>query len=125
MTSFRSDKAEPVTSKAQLIETLEAGAKPKEQWLIGTEHEKFPYTRKDFRPLAYDGASGIRAFLTGMQRFGWEPVDEKGNLVSLKQDDKGSISLEPGGQVELSGAPVKDLHLTCNEVMEHLTQVKA
>src|SRR5690606_32252004 len=124
MTSFRSDKADPITSKAQLVAALEAGAKSPDQWRIGTEHEKFPYNRADFRPITYEGKTGIQAFLTGMQRFGWEPVLEGENLISLKQDDKGSISLEPGGQVELSGAPLDDVHQTCNEVMEHLTQVK-
>ncbi len=124
MTSFRSDKADPVTSKAQLVAALESGSKPKDEWRIGTEHEKFSYNRVDFKPLTYEGAVGIRAFLEGMQRFGWEPVTENGNLIALKQDAKGSISLEPGGQVELSGAPLEDVHQTCNEVMEHLSQVK-
>ena len=124
MTSFRSDKADPVTSKAQLVAALESGSKPKDQWRIGTEHEKFSYNKADFKPLTYDGDAGIRAFLEGMQRFGWEPVTEGENLIALKQDSKGSISLEPGGQVELSGAPLDDVHQTCNEVMEHLTQVK-
>ena len=125
MTSSRSDKADSVISKAQLVATLEVGSKPKDQWRIGMEHEKFPYNRTDFKPLPYNGAVGIRTFMERMQRFGWEPVMEGDNLVSLKQNNKGSISLEPGGQVELSGAPHDDVHQTCNEVMEHLTQVKA
>lgn len=125
MTSFRSEKADPVTSKAQLVATLEAGSKPPDQWRIGTEHEKFPYNRSNFKPLPYEGAVGIRSFLEGMQRFGWEPVLEGDNLIALHQSNKGSISLEPGGQIELSGAPLADVHQTCNEVTEHLTQVKA
>ncbi|HCX14931.1 MAG TPA: glutamate--cysteine ligase [Rhodospirillaceae bacterium] len=124
MKPFRSDKADLVTSKAQLVATLESGCKPKDLWRIGTEHEKFPYDKVDFKPLSYEGAAGIRAFLEGMQRFGWEPVTEGDNLIALKQADKGSITLEPGGQVELSGAPLEDVHQTCNEVMEHLSQVK-
>jgi glutamate--cysteine ligase len=125
MTSFRSDKADPITTKEQLVATLEAGSKPQDQWRIGTEHEKFPYTRSNFSPLSYEGASGIRSLLEGMQRFGWEPVMEGDNLIALHQHGKGSISLEPGGQIELSGAPLEDIHQTCNEVTEHLTQVRA
>jgi glutamate--cysteine ligase len=124
MMSFRFDTTDPVTSKAQLVATLEAGSKPKDQWRIGTEHEKFPYNQSNFKPLPYEGAVGIRTFLKGMQRFGWEQVLEGDNLIALKQDHRGSISLEPGGQVELSGAPLEDVHQTCKEVMEHLTQVK-
>src|SRR5947207_1853344 len=112
MTSFRSDKADPITSKAQLIATLEGGSKPASAWRIGTEHEKFPYDKATLRPLPYDGdpngkQGSIRAILTGLTRFGWEPVMEGANVISLAQKGKGTISLEPGGQLELSGAAVE------------------
>ncbi len=125
MTSFRSEQDEPVTSKAQLIATLENGCKPKERWRIGTEHEKFPFHKTDHRSLAYEGANGIEAMLTGLQRFGWEPVNEGPNVISLSQKGKGTISLEPGGQFELSGATVSTVHETHAEIAEHLRQVTA
>ncbi|MCB2106526.1 MAG: glutamate--cysteine ligase [Rhodobacteraceae bacterium] len=124
MTSFRSSKSDLIESKAQLIAVLEGGCKPREQWRIGTEHEKFPYHTADFSPLRYDGPDGIQAFLNGMMQFGWEPVNEGDNVIALKQQGKGSISLEPGGQFELSGAPLENVHETCTEVNEHLAQVK-
>ncbi|TAK99685.1 MAG: glutamate--cysteine ligase [Rhodospirillaceae bacterium] len=125
MTSFRSSQAEPITSKAQLIAVVADGAKPKDQWRIGTEHEKFAYTRKDFKALPYDGPVGIKAFLTGLMRYGWEAVNEGDTLIALKQAGKGTVSLEPGGQLELSGAALDNIHQTCCEVGEHLKQVKA
>jgi glutamate--cysteine ligase len=124
MTSFRSNQGEPITSKAQLIAVVADGAKPKDKWRIGTEHEKFAYARKDFTALPYDGPSGIKAFLTALMRYGWEGVNEGDNLIALKQAGKGTISLEPGGQVELSGAALDNIHQTCAEVTEHLMQVK-
>ncbi|MHB1206623.1 MAG: glutamate--cysteine ligase, partial [Rhodospirillaceae bacterium] len=123
MTSFRSDKADPITSKAQLIATLEGGSKPASAWRIGTEHEKFPYDKATLRPLPYDGDRGIRAILAGLTRFGWEPVMEGANVISLAQKGKGTISLEPGGQLELSGAAVETLHETNTEILDHLKQV--
>ena len=113
----------PVTSKAQLIEYLAGGAKPAEQWRIGTEHEKFGYRLGDLRPLAYEGECGIHCMLDGLQRFGWKPVLENGNPIALAKD-RASVSLEPGGQLELSGAPLENLHQTCDEVHTHLAQVK-
>ena len=124
MTSFRSNKSDPVTSKAQLIGVLEAGCKSKEQWKLGTEHEKFPYRKADFSALPYGGPNGIQAFLKGLTRFGWQGVFEGDNIIALTQKDKGSISLEPGGQLELSGAPLDSVHQTCTEVSDHLKQVK-
>jgi len=125
MTSFRSDKADPVTSKAQLVETLADGCKPKADWRIGTEHEKFPFATSDLSALPYAGARSIHAILMGLTQFGWEPVREGDNVISLKQDGKGTVSLEPGGQLELSGATVATLHQTAAEIDEHLAQVKA
>ena len=113
----------PITDKAQLIERLESGCKPKDQWLIGTEHEKFAYEAGTLAPLSYDAPNGIRAILTELQRFGWEPMNEGENVIGLKKDGQ-HVSLEPGGQVELSGAPLKTLHETCREVNAHLDQCK-
>ncbi len=112
-----------ITDKSQLVEYLERGAKPVDQWRIGTEHEKFGYRLSDFRPLPYEGDCGIRAILNGLQKFGWRPVLENGNPIAL-QKNGASVSLEPGGQLELSGAPVENLHQTCDEVHTHLYQVK-
>ncbi|MEQ9638479.1 MAG: glutamate--cysteine ligase [Alphaproteobacteria bacterium] len=113
----------PLT-RDDLIGYLEQGCKPPEQWRIGTEHEKFGYHLDDLRPLEYDGPRGIRAMLEGLQRFGWDPVIEKGNVIALSSAEGGSVTLEPGGQFELSGAPLETLHQTCAEVNEHLRQVK-
>jgi glutamate--cysteine ligase len=113
-----------VTDPRQLVEYIESGCKPPEAWRIGTEHEKFAYRLEDLRPLEYEGGRGIRALLMGLTRFGWEPVFEGGNVIALKEPDGGFVSLEPAGQVELSGAPVQDIHETCTELQEHLRQVK-
>jgi len=113
-----------ITSRRQLVEYLESGAKPPERWRIGTEHEKFVFRRSDLRRAPYEGPDGIRALLEGLQqRFGWQPVLENGNLIALT-DGKASVTLEPGGQFELSGAPLETLHQTCGEVGEHLRQVR-
>jgi glutamate--cysteine ligase len=114
---------EPVTRKTQLIEYMAAGNKPPEQWRVGTEHEKFAFRCDDLRPLPYDGERGIRAVLEGLQAFGWKPVGEGGNVIALTKDGAG-VTLEPGGQLELSGKPLETLHQTCREVNEHLHQVK-
>jgi glutamate--cysteine ligase len=116
-------RGEPVTDKRQLVEYLAAGSKTRDQWRIGTEHEKFAFNLKDLRTLPYDGAAGIRAMLEGLMRFGWAPVLENGNPIALGKDAC-SVTLEPGGQFELSGAPLANLHETCSEVNEHLDQVK-
>ncbi len=114
----------PVTGKRDLVEYLEAGCKPRKAWRIGTEHEKFGFRLDDLRPLSYEGPQGIGAMLEGMQRFGWRPVHEGDNVIALTYQGQ-SVTLEPGGQFELSGAPVADLHQTCAEVQTHLAQVKA
>ncbi len=114
----------PVTSKRELVEYLAAGCTPREQWRVGTEHEKFGFRLDDGSPLPYEGPQGIRAVLEGMQRFGWSPVFEGNNVVALTLDGQ-AITLEPGGQFELSGGPVANLHQTCAEVRGHLAQVKA
>ena len=119
------DRGEPVTSKRQLVEFVESGSKPKSDWRIGTEHEKFGFKLDDLRPVPHDGPWGIGALLNGLSdKFGWKPVYEGENVIALNDGDC-NISLEPGGQFELSGAPLATLHETCAEVRRHLAQVKA
>jgi len=114
----------PITDKRQLVEFHESGSKPPEAWRIGTEHEKFVFRRADLRRVPYEGPDGIAALLHGMTRFGWKPVTEAGNVIALVNDSRCSITLEPGGQFELSGAPLETIHQTCEEVHEHLRQVR-
>jgi glutamate--cysteine ligase len=117
-------KETPVTSRAELIEFMSSGARPPEQWKIGTEHEKFGFRLDDLRPPTYEGARGIGALLQGLTRFGWAPVREGEDIIALTRGD-GSITLEPAGQLELSGGQVDTVHDTCCEVMCHLKEVKA
>lgn len=116
-------RGEPITDHRQLAAYLESGSKPIEDWRIGTEHEKFAYRLSDLRTLPYEGDDGIRELLTRLQRYGWNAVEENGNIIALTQG-MANITLEPGGQVELSGAPLATLHETCAEVHSHLHQVK-
>jgi glutamate--cysteine ligase len=114
----------PIERPEQLAEYLEAGCKPPEDWRIGTEHEKFGYCRDTLMPLPYEGERSVRAMLEGLQqRFGWDPIFEGDNIIGL-QKDGANVSLEPGGQLELSGAPLETIHQTCDEVNEHLRQVR-
>ena len=114
----------PIERPEQLAEYLEAGCKPPEDWRIGTEHEKFGYCRDTLKPLPYEGERSVRAMLEGLQdRFGWAPIREGENIIGLEKDGA-TISLEPGGQLELSGAPLETIHQTCDEVNEHLRQVR-
>ena len=116
----------PIETKAQLIEELASGAKPKAQWKIGTEHEKFPFLTDTLKPVPYHGPRSIKALLDGLKdRYGWTGVYEGENIIALS-DPKGlgNVSLEPGGQFELSGAPLDTVHDTCEEVHEHLAQVR-
>lgn len=115
---------EPITSKRQLVEYLESGCKPADRWRIGTEHEKFGYTLDDLRALPYEGPRGIKAMLEGLEKLGWHPVSEGGNVIALLDDTGASVTLEPGGQLELSGAPLDSIHETCRETYTHLKQVK-
>ncbi len=114
---------EVIASKAQLVDYIAAGCKPRDAWRIGTEHEKFAFDLKTLRPLPYDGPCSIRAMLEGLTRFGWQAVEENGNPIALIKGGA-SITLEPGGQFELSGDALDNLHQTCREVHEHLAQVK-
>jgi len=113
----------PIHSRADLLAVFEGGEKAKDDWRIGTEHEKFVYRTADHRAPAYDDPGGIRDLLTGLTEFGWEPVIENGNVIALKGKD-GNVSLEPAGQFELSGAALTNLHQTCSEAARHLDQCK-
>ena len=116
----------PIESREQLLEALAGGCKPKEEWRIGTEHEKFGFYKSDFSPVPYEGERGIKALLLGMQaKTNWEPIVDAGNIIGLAATDgMGAISLEPGGQFELSGAPLKTIHETCRESNRHLADVR-
>src|SRR5438128_7846038 len=113
-------------SRDELVAWFESGAKPPSEFRIGTEHEKTPLTLEDHHPVPYQGARGIGALLEGMQLLlGWEPIMEGGNIIGLYDvTGGGAISLEPGGQFELSGAPVEPVHQTQSELMAHLAQVR-
>jgi glutamate--cysteine ligase len=113
----------PIGSRDDLVRHLASGSKPREQWRIGTEHEKFVYDLNNHKPIPYEGRPGIRALLEGMRRFGWEPVMEGDYIIGLIQNGA-SISLEPGGQFELSGAALRSVHETCAEVNLHQEQVR-
>src|SRR5262249_35603459 len=113
----------PIENRRQLIEYFVAGNKPRSAWRMGTEHEKFGFHQASLKPLAYDGPDGIRAMLDGMTRFGWDAITEGNNIIAL-QRGKASITLEPGGQLELSGAPLETLHETASENVQHLDEVK-
>src|ERR1043165_434512 len=116
----------PLQSRDELVAWLAAGVKPKSEFRIGTEHEKTPFTLEGHHPVPYEGARGIGALLEGMQLLlGWEPIMERGNIIGLYDvTGGGAISLEPGGQFELSGAPVETIHQTQSELMAHLAQVR-
>lgn len=122
-----SEAASPVLENTtQLKEWMVAGCKPREAWRIGTEHEKFGYRKSDFAPLPYDGPDGIKAMLEGLMQFGWEGKYEGDTLVGLGRSAEaggGSVTLEPAGQLELSGAPLETIHQTCAEISAHMSQV--
>ncbi len=106
-----------------LIAPMAGGEKPPADWRIGTEHEKLVFKTNDHRAPSYGEPCGIRDLLGGLEQFGWTPVEEGGNVIALKGSD-GAVSLEPAGQLELSGAPLENLHQTCAETGRHLVQVK-
>ncbi|MFN6936753.1 MAG: glutamate-cysteine ligase family protein, partial [Tsuneonella sp.] len=113
-----------IESRDQLVAPMQAGEKPKLAWRIGTEHEKLVFKLPDHHAPSYDEVGGIRDLLMALTQFGWEPVEENGKVIAMRGED-GTVSLEPAGQLELSGAPVVNLHQTCAETGRHLTQVKA
>ena len=119
----------PITDYRQLVEVMASGEKPIEAWRIGTEHEKFGFRLDDLRPPTFDGERGIEALLKGLTRFGWTPYEESvdGQPARVIALTKGmaSVTLEPAGQLELSGAPVETIHDTCKEVGSHLREVRA
>ncbi len=117
-------RASVIESRDQLIARFASGEKPAARWRIGTEHEKFVYATGDHHAPSYDEPGGIRALLGELEQHGWRPVTEGGNVIALSGAD-GSVSLEPAGQFELSGAPLENLHQTCAETGRHLAQVKA
>ena len=129
--STREDGAESplIKGRADLIDWIAAGEKPKHAWRIGTEHEKFVFRTISLEPVSYDGPRGIRALMEQLiARYGWLPIHEGDNIIALKRPDGeqgGTISLEPGGQFELSGAPLENLHDTAAETYKHLYEVLA
>src|SRR5438105_7171425 len=116
----------PIETRDELVAWFAEGCKPKAEYRIGTEHEKFAFTIEGYNPVPYDGRRSIRSLLEGMQHLlGWEPIIEDGNIIGLFDvTGGGAISLEPGGQFELSGAPVETVHQTCTELMAHLAQLR-
>ncbi len=116
----------PIESMDELVAWIAKGNKPRDQWRIGTEHEKFPFYVDGNAPVPYAGPRGIEALLKGMQnKLGWEPIIDAGNVIGLVEPTgQGAISLEPGGQFELSGAPLESIHQTCREGNAHLAQVR-
>lgn len=114
----------PIEHHDQLAQYLADGCKPKEDWRIGTEHEKFGYIKDTLEPLPFEGKQSIVAVLEGLRdRYGWSEVREGGHLTGLELNGA-NVSLEPGGALELSGAPLETIHGTCDEVNDHLRQVK-
>lgn len=107
-----------------LVAWFDAGSKPASEFRVGAEHEKFVFRLGSHAPVAYDGPDGIRALLEGMTRFGWQPTMEGDNIIGLNRG-MANVSLEPGGQFELSGAPLLDMHEICDETGRHLEEVKA
>lgn len=126
--STREDAApgEVISSKDDLVAWIAAGEKPREDWRIGTEHEKFVFHGDSRLPVAHEGDAGISALMTGfMKCCGWEPIIEGGNIIALKRaigEPGATVSLEPGGQFELSGAPLQTIHETAAETQVHLEQ---
>jgi glutamate--cysteine ligase len=116
----------PIETRDELVAWFASGEKPRERFRIGTEHEKFAFTLARHEPVPYEGPRGIRALLEGMQSLlGWEPILEGPSIIGLSDvTGGGAISLEPGGQFELSGAPVRTIHQTCSELMAHLSQLR-
>src|SRR6187402_2080737 len=116
----------PIGSRDELVAWFAAGCKPKSEFRVGTEHEKFVFTVQGHRPVPYAGPRGIKALLDGMQHLlGWEPIMEGDNIIGLADvTGGGAISLEPGGQFELSGAPVETVHQTAGELFAHLAQLR-
>ncbi len=115
----------PLEDRSELVAYLQSGCRPESEWCLGTEHEKFGFTKDDLRPLPYAGDRSVQAVLESLAaQFDWEAVEENGVPIALRNDKGASITLEPGGQLELSGALLDNLHQTCDEVNTHLDQVR-
>ncbi|MHB1111102.1 MAG: glutamate--cysteine ligase, partial [Devosia sp.] len=116
-----------IESRADLIEAMARGAKPKSEWRVGTEHEKHVFRRDPIRPVPYEGPDGIRALLAGIEAHtGWHPFYDREFPIGLRNDEiAGGISLEPGGQFELSGSPQRNLHDTAAELAAHMVDCRA
>ncbi len=125
-TRQQSAPRKPIEKRDELVAWIAEGEKPASEWSIGTEHEKFAFHRETLTPVEYEGETGIRALMHGlMECCGWQPIIENGNIIALRRapgEPGGNVSLEPGGQFELSGAPLKNLHQTAGETDEHLRQ---
>ena len=119
--------ATPIASKDELVAWIAAGEKPKAAWRVGTEHEKVPFYAGTADPVPYEGERGIGALLAALEAgTGWEPITDLGHVIGLAApNDGGAISLEPGGQFELSGAPVATSHETATELVTHLAATRA
>ena len=126
--STRQDQAPspPVGSRDDLVAWIAAGSKPRAHWRIGTEHEKFLFHVDTLKPVPYAGPRGVRALMQSLiDRFGWQPIMEGDNIIALKRPEGeggGTVSLEPGGQFELSGDPLQSVHEVAAETHTHLTQ---
>ena len=121
--SSKAGEAAPITRREQLVAVPESGEKGRAAWRIGTEHEKFGFQMEDLRPPPFDGERGIEAVLKGLTRYDWTEVQENGRTIALSRNGA-SVSLEPAGQLELSGAPLENIHQTCSEVGNHLFELK-
>lgn len=117
----------PIHSKAELIDWIASGEKPSSDWRVGTEHEKIPFFKQDLSPVPYEGDAGIRALLEELAQVKpWEIITDQDNIIGLFDESHGdAVSLEPGGQFELSGAPLDDIHQTAAELSQHMEHVKA
>ena len=114
-----------ISSKSKLVQYFALKEKEINEWKIGTEHEKFIFSLKNFHPVPYKGKNGIESLLNSLkENSGWKPINEKNNIIGLIAENQSSISLEPGGQLELSGAPLKNLHMTCDETGSHLNHLR-
>ena len=123
---MNSDHNTRLRDKTQLIDWFAQQAKPKSAWRIGTEHEKFLFRKGSLRPIGYEGEHAIgQMFALLTEKFAMTPIYEKGQIIALKDQSGGSITLEPGGQLELSGAPLASLHESCRETGQHLSQMRA
>jgi glutamate--cysteine ligase len=118
--------ATPIGARDELVAWIAAGEKPRADWRLGTEHEKIPFYKAGHAPVPYEGEAGIRALLDGLRtETGWEPILDHNNIIGLADHaGGGAISLEPGGQFELSGAPVATIHETAEEFARHMDEVE-